>query len=139
MSVNHLTKVRIFTAFQNIPEKDDIQNVQPNSEEIKIVKWNTKKIIKEVRIKKESIILIHGNKKSCLLCLVSKVEKLLQSKDSKVQHWTIKLTLNNKVLHLRFLMQRPMSKFHAIELIQQTSDDLWPKFIDGKKMCYIEA
>ena len=89
----------------------------------------------ECKIKKGDIVIIHDNKKSCALCSVAKIEKVLVSNNNKVWCATIKYFINGKAV----VINRPISKLCPIEPVKQTSADIQPKFVDDPKICQTET
>ena len=61
-----------------------------------------------------------------------KVEKTLLSKDNKIRGATIK--------HFKtVVLNRRINKLYPIEWMKQTIENIWPKFVDVKKICQIKT
>ena len=89
----------------------------------------------ECKTKEGDVLIIHDDKKSRALSSVSKLKKVLLSKDNKVRRTTIKYFINGKTV----VIIRPTNKRYPIEPMKQTSADTQPKFVDDTKICQIET
>ena len=64
----------------------------------------------ESKIKEDDVVIIHDDKKSCALCSLAKIEKVLLPKDNKVRDATIKYVINGKTA----VINRPINKLYPI-------------------------
>ena len=66
---------------------------------------------------------------------ITKVGKVLLSKDNKVLGATIKYFINGKTV----VINRPINKLYPIEPLKQTRADTQPEFVDDTKTCQIQT